>query len=170
MWLKRPLVAPPDAVGSRLSLFVHQHETGHLGAHDQALVGHGESPQLANEFLDRRHDTTRIKLNPKWIGVLDRLGKRDSPNLLQLGGVELQNRSLNKGCTEVNPYKSQNALLNSGGLAETLVRISDFLEAGLKVCRHSDGGAICESGGVIYQVQQHAVGDRMLVHVLDDGE
>ena len=170
MRLKRPLVTPSNAVGSRLPPFVHQHQTGHLGAHDDAFVGHGGSRKLANELFDRGYDAVRIKLNAKRISKTDWFGKRHSPNLSQLGGIEIQNRSLNKGCTEVNPYECQNELLNLAGWRDILVRISDVLEPGLEVRRQSDRGAVGKSSGMIYQVQQQAVGDRILVYVLDDGE
>src|SRR6266852_3050238 len=141
MRLKRPLVAPSDAVGSRLSLFVHQHQAGHLGAHDDAFVGHGGSRKFANELFDRGNDATRIKLNSKRIRKADWFGERHTPNLSQLGGVDIQNRSLDKGCAEVNPYESQNTLLNLAAWPDVLIRISDDLELGLEVRRQSDSGA-----------------------------
>ena len=170
MRLKRALVAPSHAVGPRLSFFVHQHQAGHLGAHDDAFVGHGGIRKLVNEFFDCGYDAVRIKLNSKRIRKAYRFGKGHTPNLLQLGGVEIQNRSLNKGCAEVNPYECQNELLRLAGRPDVLIRISDILESCLEVRRQSDRRASGKAGGVIGQIQQQAVGDRMLVHMLDDGE
>ena len=169
MRLKSALVTPSNAVGPRLPLPIHQHQARHLRAHDDALVGRGGYRKLANQLFDRGYDAVRIKLNSKGIWEADRFGERHTPNLLQLRGVKIENCSLNKGCTEINPYESQNKLLSLAIRPEILVRISDFLESGLEVRRQSDGRATGKSGGVIGQIQQQAVRDRMFVYMFDDG-
>jgi len=115
MQLKRTLVAPSNAVGLRLPSFVHQHQAGHLGAYDYPFVRDGGNRKLANELLDLVHDGVRIELNSERIRRADWLGERHTPNLLQRRGVKIQNRSLNKGCTNINAYESQHELLRLAG-------------------------------------------------------